>query len=132
MGVVFVNNVQESKDVLASYQPPDRNYNAPLGMSRRSLTPTIINIAESDNGSCSVLKLETNDRPGLLVDVVHVLKDININVMSAEIDTVGDRAVDELYITYHGEPLSAPMMQLANNALQFYLSLADVETEESY
>lgn len=30
--------------------------------------------------------------PGLLVDIVSVLKDINVNVVSAEIDTIGDRA----------------------------------------
>lgn len=35
-------------------------------------------------------------RPGLLVDIVRVLKDINLNVVSAEVDTVGTEARDEL------------------------------------
>ena len=70
--------------------------------------------------------------PGLLVDVVSVLKDINVNVVSAEIDTIGDRAQDELFVTYHGEPLTGPMVQLVTNALQYYLSIAEVAKEESY
>jgi hypothetical protein len=52
------------------------------------------------------------------VDIVSVLKDINVNVVSAEIDTIGGEAKDELFVTYHGEPLSGPMTQLVTNALQ--------------
>ena len=63
-------------------------------------------------------KLKTPIRPGLLVDIVSVLKDINVNVVSAEIDTIGGEARDELFVTYHGEPLSGPMTQLVTNALQ--------------
>ncbi|GBF96239.1 hypothetical protein Rsub_08784 [Raphidocelis subcapitata] len=37
-----------------------------------------------------------------------------------------------LFVTYHGEPLSGPMTQLVTNALQYYLSLAEVAREESY
>ena len=57
-------------------------------------------------------------RPGLLVDVVSVLKDINVNVVSAEIDTIGNEARDEFFVTYHGEPLNGPMVQLVTNSLQ--------------
>jgi UTP:GlnB (protein PII) uridylyltransferase len=52
------------------------------------------------------------------VDVVSVLKDINVNVVSAEIDTIGDEARDEFFVTYHGEPLNGPMVQLVTNSLQ--------------
>ena len=54
----------------------------------------------------------------VLVDVVRTLKDININVVSAEINTIGPTARDELFITYAGAPLSGPMTQLTVNALQ--------------
>jgi len=33
----------------------------------------------------SKLSIRTKDRPGLLVEVVKVLKDINVNVISAEV-----------------------------------------------
>ena len=41
----------------------------PLGRGRK-LVPTTIDVLEADNGSCSVLKIQTLDRPGLLVDIV--------------------------------------------------------------
>ncbi len=49
-----------------------------------------------------------------------------------QVDTVGTQAKDEFFITYHGEPLNTSMVQLVTNALQYYLSLAEVEKEESY
>jgi hypothetical protein len=52
------------------------------------------------------------------VDIVRTLKDINVNVVSAEIDTIGQIARDELFVTYEGEPLDGPMTQLVTNALQ--------------
>jgi UTP:GlnB (protein PII) uridylyltransferase len=72
--------------------------------------------------------------PFLPADIVHVLKDISLNVVSAEVDTIGKHAVDRFNLTYHGEPLPEPMCQLATNALQYYLSQSEVEKEweESY
>jgi UTP:GlnB (protein PII) uridylyltransferase len=63
-----------------------------------------------------------------------VLKDINLNVISAEVDTIGRNAVDRFNVTYHGEPLPDPMQQLAVNALQYFLAQAEVEKawDESY
>jgi hypothetical protein len=46
-------------------------------------------------------------------------------VVSAEVDTVGNEARDEFFITYHGEPLTTPMVTLVTNALQYYLSLSE-------
>ena len=66
------------------------------------------------------------------MDIVRVLKDINLNVVSAEVDTVGAVAQDEFFVTYRGEPLGSPMVTLVTNALQYYLSLAEVATQESY
>ncbi|KAL4459008.1 hypothetical protein ABPG75_013873 [Micractinium tetrahymenae] len=105
---------------------------APLG--RRRGIQTQIEVREHESGSHSVLLVNTLDRPGLLTDIVRVLKDINLNVVSAEVDTIGRNAVDRFNVTFHGEPLPEPMCQLAVNALQYYLSQSDVEKEwtESY
>lgn len=84
----------------------------------RKVVPTTITMREADNGSCTVLKISTADRPGVLLDIVRVLKDVNTNVVSAEIDTVGDSVEDEFFVTYHGEPLNASMTTLVTNALQ--------------
>lgn len=66
----------------------------------RTVVATNIEVTEADNGSCSVLKIKTADRPGLLVDIVRVLKDVNLNVVSAEVDTIGTEAEDEFFVTY--------------------------------
>ena len=36
---------------------------------------------------------------------MRVLKDINLNVVSAEVDTIGRNAVDKFFLTYHGAAL---------------------------
>lgn len=137
--MTVINNLlyyhPESSELLAAgqgFKASTRDSTSPLGPKARSVVQTTIDIKEAPNGSCSVLAITTGDRPGLLVDVVSVLKDINVNVVSAEIDTIGGEARDELFVTYHGEPLSGPMTQLVTNALQYYLSLAEVAREESY
>ena len=103
-----------------------------LGVKSSSLVPTLIRMEEHASGSRTELTIETTDRPGLLTDIVTLLKDISVNVMSAEIDTVGLKAVDILYVTYHGEALNKSMQELVSNVLQYYLAKAEVEREESY
>lgn len=36
---------------------------------------------------CSMLYIETADRPGLLLEVIKIITDVNVDVESAEIDT---------------------------------------------
>lgn len=93
---------------------------------------TTVRVKEDESGSHSELFVDTPDRAGLLTAIVATLKDLNVNVISAEVDTEGDQAKDMFYVTYHGDPLPAPMVQLVTNALQYYLSLSEVEKEESY
>ena len=98
----------------------------------RRRAQTTVRVREDESGSHSELFVDTPDRAGLLTAIVATLKDLNVNVISAEVDTEGDQAKDMFYVTYHGDPLPAPMVQLVTNALQYYLSLSEVEKEESY
>jgi len=97
----------------------------------KHLVKANIEIEEAPNGTCSVLRIDTADRPGLLVDMVRVLKDVNMNVVSAEVNTIGRHAHDEFFVTYKGESLSSPMVALVTNALQYYLSMHEVTNEQS-
>jgi UTP:GlnB (protein PII) uridylyltransferase len=36
---------------------------------------------------CSLLYIETADRPGLLLEIIKIINDTNVDVESAEIDT---------------------------------------------
>ena len=40
---------------------------------------------EDETGSFSIVHVKTRDRPGLLTDIVRTLKDLNVNVISAEV-----------------------------------------------
>ena len=62
------------------------------------------------------------------MEIVSVLKDINIQVLSAEVDTEGMVAHDEFYVSYHGEALSSATKTLVVNALQYPHTQRDKET----
>lgn len=98
----------------------------PLGKARLGIR-TSVEVRDTPGGRFSELLVNTTDRAGLLTDIVRVLKDINLNVVSAEVDTVGHNAFDRFNVTYHGEPLAEPMQLLAVNALQYYLTQSEVE-----
>ena len=88
---------------------------APLGARKPAKVPTRVTVEKVKGGKSKVV-VETTDRPGLLVDVVRTLKDLSLNVVSAEIDTVGPKAYDVIYCTYRGEALNKSMHELVVNA----------------
>ena len=114
---------------------PSLKYNrSPLGPRAQSRIATKISVQEdpSADGTRSILYLECADRPGLLVDIVKVLIDLSIEVVSAEVDTEGLIVKDAFFITYNDESLNSSMVTLVENALSYYLNLAEIEGEESY
>ena len=78
---------------------------------------TAVTLKPVSDGGFTSLYIVTKDRPGLLTDIVANLKNLNVNVVSAEVDTIGDEARDTFYITYHGEGLSSSMETLVVNVL---------------
>ena len=61
------------------------SYGRVLGGVYRTTTGTTVVVRESEEGGFSEMDIITTDRPGLLTDIVKVLKDINVNVISAEV-----------------------------------------------
>lgn len=49
---------------------------------------TVIKVQEDPEGAYTEVIIKTTDRPGLLTDIVHYMKDINVNVISAEVSQV--------------------------------------------
>lgn len=69
-------------------------------------TKTAIDFTKDQNQR-TVMELVTGDRPGLLSDVGRVFVEMGINVDTAKIVTIGERAEDVFYISnVSGEPLS--------------------------
>ena len=69
-------------------------------------TKTAIDFTKDQNQR-TVMELVTGDRPGLLSDVGRVFVEMGINIDTAKIVTIGERAEDVFYISnVSGEPLS--------------------------
>ncbi|KAF7843201.1 ACT domain-containing protein ACR11 [Senna tora] len=87
-------------------------------------------ITISDDGpDRSLLYVETADRPGLLVDLVKIITDINISVESGEFDTEGLLAKAKFHVNYKGSAIIKPLQQVLVNSLRYFLRRPS--TEES-
>ncbi|KAF7132627.1 hypothetical protein RHSIM_Rhsim09G0142300 [Rhododendron simsii] len=94
------------------------------------LIATHIHVKE-DGPKRSLLLIETADRPGLLLEIIKVIADININVESAEIETEGLVAKDKFHVSYGGAALNSSLSQVLINCLRYYLRRPATD-DESY
>ncbi|KAJ3671335.1 hypothetical protein LUZ60_007414 [Juncus effusus] len=86
---------------------------------------------QNDGPKKSLLYIETADRPGLLLEIIKIISDVNIDVESAEIDTQGLVAKDKFHVSYRGAALNASLSQVLVNSLRYYLRRPETE-EDSY
>ncbi|TKY48015.1 ACT domain-containing protein ACR11 [Spatholobus suberectus] len=85
-------------------------------------------ITISDDGpNRSLLYVETADRPGLLVDLVKIITDINIAVESGEFDTEGLLAKAKFHVNYKDKALIKPLQQVLVNSLRYFLRRPSTE-----
>ncbi|XP_057545332.1 ACT domain-containing protein ACR11 isoform X2 [Amaranthus tricolor] len=80
-----------------------------------------------DGPNRSLLYVETADRPGLLVDLVKIISDINIFVESGEFDTEGLLAKAKFHVSYRGKALMKPLPQVVGNSLRYFLRRPSTE-----
>ncbi|KAK4796354.1 hypothetical protein SAY86_028680 [Trapa natans] len=75
----------------------------------------------NDSPERSLLYVEAADRPGLLVDLVKIITDINISVESGEFDTEGLLAKAKFHVSYRGKAIIKPLQQVLANSLRYFL-----------
>jgi [protein-PII] uridylyltransferase len=77
-----------------------------------------ISITDDERGDHKVLSVIAGDRPGLLSRVARCLLDFDVNLYTAKINTMGDRAEDIFLI--NGETLNNPkrVLRLESDLLQ--------------
>ncbi|XP_039125445.1 ACT domain-containing protein ACR12 isoform X1 [Dioscorea cayenensis subsp. rotundata] len=92
--------------------------------------PTQI-LVQDDGPKRSLLYIETTDRPGLLLEIIMILSDININVESAEIITEGLVAKDKFHVSYSGAALSDSVAKVLINCLRYHFRKPQTE-DDSY
>lgn len=74
-------------------------------------TPTQIFFRNDPKHRYSIMELVTNDRPGLLSRVGEVLRKNKLNLQSAKVGTIGERAEDIFFFTdSNGKPLGDPAL----------------------
>ncbi|MEJ2159337.1 MAG: [protein-PII] uridylyltransferase [Chromatiales bacterium] len=87
-------------------RPPRVNRTAPRQV-RMFRTPTRIEFSVDPSRQRTVLELTTGDQPGLLCEIGKAFVESEIDLRTAKIVTVGERAEDVFFITNRrGEPLS--------------------------
>uniref|UniRef100_A0A1J3J2J4 ACT domain-containing protein ACR n=1 Tax=Noccaea caerulescens TaxID=107243 RepID=A0A1J3J2J4_NOCCA len=89
---------------------------------------THIHVKE-DGPKRSLLCIETADRPGLVVEMIKVMADINIDVESAEIDTEGLVAKDKFHVSYQGQALNNSLSQVLVNCLRYFLRRPETDID---
>uniref|UniRef100_A0A0D3EHV3 ACT domain-containing protein ACR n=3 Tax=Brassica TaxID=3705 RepID=A0A0D3EHV3_BRAOL len=89
---------------------------------------THIHVKE-DGPKRSLLCIETADRPGLVVEMIKVMADINIDVESAEIDTEGLVAKDKFHVSYQGQALNSSLSQVLVNCLRYFLRRPETDID---
>ncbi|KAK1363940.1 ACT domain-containing protein [Heracleum sosnowskyi] len=82
---------------------------------------------KDDGPERSLLYVETVDRPGLLVDLVRIITDINVNVVSGEFDTEGLLAKATFHVNYRNKALIKPLQLVLANSLRYYLRRPSTE-----
>ncbi|PSR95988.1 ACT domain-containing protein [Actinidia chinensis var. chinensis] len=87
---------------------------------------THINVYD-DGPDRSLLYVETADRPGLLVDLVTIITDINITVQSGEFDTEGLLAKAKFHVSYRDKAIIKPLQQVLANSLRYFLRRPSTE-----
>ncbi|KAG6578817.1 ACT domain-containing protein ACR12, partial [Cucurbita argyrosperma subsp. sororia] len=127
--LTIINNLlkyhPESSQLLAmgeafGIQPPEKKLDIDIA--------THVHV-RADGPKRSLLCLETADRPGLLVEVIKILADINIEVESAEIDTEGLVAKDKFHVSYGGAALNSSLSQVLVNCLRYYLRRPETDVD---
>ncbi|KAJ6311253.1 hypothetical protein OIU77_013094 [Salix suchowensis] len=77
---------------------------------------------KDDSHDRSLLFVEAADRPGLLVDLVKIITEINIAVESGEFDTEAT-----FHVSYKGKAISKPLQLVLANSLRYFLRRPSTE-----
>lgn len=76
----------------------------PLGSRRADAIPVkpFVRFSDTASGSTMIIEVQGRDRPGLLSAIAAVLRDYDLEVLSAHVEGVGEKAVDAFYVRQQG------------------------------
>ncbi len=91
----------ESLEAAARGEPPSAEPPRPADLARTAafaITPTVL-IDNDASEYATIVETAGRDRPGLLTALAGVLAEAGLSIVSAHIDSYGERAVDAFYVT---------------------------------
>ena len=89
-------------------------------------TPVIVNFSADEANNRTVMEIVAGDRPGLLSEIGQLLREHLINIQTAKILTIGERAEDVFFITDDsGNPLDAGQCDELEKAITHTLNQPD-------
>jgi [protein-PII] uridylyltransferase len=97
--------------------PPPRGGRLSRRVRHFPISP-VVDIRPDERGTYQVLSLVASDRPGLLYGVARILAGYRINLHTARINTLGDRAEDVLLISGEALANSKTVLQLEQELLK--------------
>lgn len=73
---------------------------APLVSRRADAIPVkpVVRFSDTASGNTTIIEVEGRDRPGLLSAIAAVLRDHDLEVLSAHVEGVGEKAIDAFYV----------------------------------
>ena len=97
--------------------PPPRGGRVSRRVRHFPISP-VVDIRPDERGAYHVLSIVASDRPGLLYGVARILARYHVNLQTARINTLGDRAEDVFLVS--GEALAHPktVLQLEQDLLK--------------
>jgi [protein-PII] uridylyltransferase len=81
--------------------------------------PTTLEIEQDEPANCTLLRLFTVDRPGLLANIAQIFYQANIQVLRTKINTLAERAEDNFWLVNNQQfPLSPTQQTALLNSVQ--------------
>lgn len=103
---------------------------AALGSRRANAIPVRprARFSDSASGDTTIIEVEGRDRPGLLSAIADVLRDHDLEVLSAHIEGLGEKAVDAFYVQRQGQDARLPDRLRRKVRADLKAVLSDAET----
>ena len=95
-----------------------------------SIVPEVL-IDNSISADCTVIEASGLDREGLLFELTNAISKLNLNIVSAQVTTFGERAVDTFYVKdLTGDKILSPWRQgtIRRNLIEAFAAPADKRT----
>jgi [protein-PII] uridylyltransferase len=121
----LVETLEEVARGAVSPQEPRRQLDP--GRTAAFAVPAAVSIDNEASEAATVVEVSGRDRPGLLEGLARTLAERDLQLVSAHVDSYGERAVDAFYVTRSGAKVTGPRV-LADLKIALTAVLEEADT----